>query len=190
MSLIALSGGNLLNTVVERGGTEIVTAHGIAMGTVLSSGGMAFIASAGTFNGGKLVSGASMIVDGTITSGLVMSGGRVAIRAGAHVTGGQALRMEGAGNWLEIGANTPVTALINDFSAGDTIDLLGPGFRSGIFGSVLSYTQRTDYGVLTVKGGAFGLGTSQSLYVGGYHTANNFVMGADGRDGTLLTYRL
>ncbi len=190
LSLIALSGGRLVNTVVHRGGLETVNALGTAVGTVLSSGALAFISSAGTFSGGTLVSGASLFVAGSISGGLVMSGGRVTLASGAHVAGGQALTMAGSGNWLEVAANTPVNARIAEFSVGDKIDLLGPGFRSGFFGSVLSYSQRTDYGVLTVKGGTFGLGTSQTLLIGGYHTANNFVMGPDGRDGTLLTYKL
>jgi autotransporter passenger strand-loop-strand repeat protein len=192
LTLEALAGGKLVDTLVTQGGREIVLGGGSATGTVLS-GGSAFVSAGGTFNGGKVLNGAALFDSGIITSGLVMSGARVTLAPGAQVGGGQRLEMDGA-NRLDVLPNVQVGALVAGFGLGDVIDLWGPGFVGGLFGSTLSYTQfnqqGTSFGQLQVHGGLFGAGTSQSLLFAGDYSAQNFAMGPDGHGGTQLTYRV
>ena len=150
---------------------------------------MAFIASAGTVQGGRLVSGATMVVNpyGTVTGGLTMSGAHVYLAAGARIAADQTLAMEGVGNRLEIGGRMSIGATISAFSIGDVIHLRDTGF---LLLGMTTYSQRDGYGILGIKAHPFEFTPSQTLRVAGYHTSSNFDYTSDGNGGTLLTYRL
>ncbi len=165
------------NGTVVSGGLEIVS--GSAGGTVVDAGGSAVVSSGGTANAMVLNGGSATVMSGGAISGATISGGTLEIASGGGVMS-STISFAGGGTLMldDTKFRGKVAGLD---SPAETIDLVAIAYHSGT--TTLGYSGNTLSGTLTVTDGTH----TARLAILGDHALANFTLADDGHGGTLVS---
>jgi autotransporter passenger strand-loop-strand repeat protein len=159
------------------GGLEIVS--GSAGGTVVEAGGSAVVSSGGTANALVLNGGSATVLSGGAISGAILSGGTLEIASGGSVLSSTIAFAGGGSLVLD---DTRFRGKIAGFdSLAETIDLVAIAYHSGT--TTLGYTGNALSGTLTVTDGTH----TARLAMLGNHAAADFTLADDGGGHTLVS---